>query len=93
LAIIDFNADFVLLRKGFVYVCHVHIYKRRHTLQYHPISLLSSQNAYFTLHLISNMSLSIPAITAMIVAILFVSALIFSIVLQYHMRAQESAED
>jgi hypothetical protein len=39
------------------------------------------------------MSLSIPAITAIVVATLLVSALIFSIVLQYHMRAQESAED
>jgi hypothetical protein len=39
------------------------------------------------------MSISIPTITAIVVATLLVSALIFSIVLQYHMRAQESVED
>jgi energy-converting hydrogenase Eha subunit H len=39
------------------------------------------------------MSLSIPAITAIVVAIFFVSVLIFSLVFWYLPRAEESVED
>jgi preprotein translocase subunit SecG len=39
------------------------------------------------------MSLSIPAITAIVVAIFFVSVLIFSLVFRYLPRAEESVED